>query len=330
MSRTMALIGLLGITLLPLAAQEQEQRRSCWLRDFASPDSSKVYAVCAQGTVWFTKDGGNKWEQRETKAENNLRAITFLDANRGLVIGRGGTVLATDDGGQTWVKRDSKTTENLMELSFVGDEGWVSGYAGKVLHTTDGGKTWEDQKTGTRQTLETIYFHDTKHGWAAGWAGTILRTEDGGVTWNTMKAEKATWSVSAVYFKDPQNGWLVGFAGQILRSKDGGLTWDTQKSPVTDVLSSVNFEKGGRGWITYDKGFLTSDDGGETWKDNKTASRYFLCRTTEVGNTLWALGQSVMLRHVGNEWKKVDSLIVDKTITFTSQPIAPVGPAGTK
>jgi len=337
-SRPIAIMGLLGILLLPLAAQTpqpnakaaQEQKRSCWLRDIASPTPSAVYAMCEQGTMWSTIDSGGKWEQRETGAPASLRALAFLDANRGIAVGKGGLIIGTDDGGKTWSKRPSNTTENLMEISFVGDQGWVAAYAGKILHTTDGGKTWTEQKTGTRQTLETIYFHDAQHGWAAGWAGTILRTSDGGATWETLKADKATWSVSSIYFKDNQNGWLVGFAGQILHTKDAGTNWTVQESPVKSVLTSITFGPGGRGWITYDEGFVVSEDGGETWKENKTTSRYFVSRTVQVGDTLWALGQSVVLRRVGNDWKKIDSLVVDKTINFTAEPVVPAAPAGTR
>src|SRR5215472_14969446 len=62
---------------------------SCWLRDAASPAPSTVYAMCEQGTFWITTDGGAKWTSRETAAKMPLRALTFLDANRGLVVGDG-------------------------------------------------------------------------------------------------------------------------------------------------------------------------------------------------------------------------------------------------
>jgi photosystem II stability/assembly factor-like uncharacterized protein len=330
MPRSMALVGLMGILLVPLAAQTSEQRRSCWLRDVASPSNTRVYAICEQGTLWYSLDGGKKWDHQETGAESYLRAIAFLDETHGLLIGKGGLVLATDDGGKTWVKRQSNTTENLLDISIVGQKAWAAAYAGKVMYTPDGGKTWSEQKTGIRQTLETIYFRDAEHGWAAGWAGTILRTKDGGTTWETLKSDKATWSVSAIYFKDLQNGWIVGFGGQILHTKDGGTTWAVQQSPVTAILSSINFDQSGTGWITYDEGFLTSKDGGETWTASKTEYRYFVNRTITVGNDLWALGQSVILRKTGSEWKKIDTLVVDKTITFTAPVDPPASPSGTK
>jgi photosystem II stability/assembly factor-like uncharacterized protein len=329
MSKLLAIAGLLGITLIPLHAQSAEAaKRSCWLRDSVSPTPTTIYAVCQQGTLWFSRDSGAKWDSVETGATASIRAMAFLDASRGYLIGKSGMILATEDAGKTWVARNSKTTENLMGVAFVGEQGWIAAYAGKILHTADGGKTWSEQTSGTKQTLETIYFQDAQHGWAAGWAGTVLRTTDGGATWQIMKADKATWSVSSIYFRDLQNGWLVGFGGQILRSKDGGTSWDLQDSPVKNsVLSSVAFENANRAWITLDEGFLVSEDGGDTWKAVKTPVRYFMNKTVKVGNDLWALGQSGMLRRVGTEWKKVDSLVVDKTINFTSQPAVPTGPA---
>jgi photosystem II stability/assembly factor-like uncharacterized protein len=322
MSKLLAIAGLLGITFIPLNAQTAEaSKRSCWLRDSVSPAPSTIYSICEQGTLWSSRDNGAKWESTETGASTSLRAMAFVDANRGFVVGKSGLILATEDAGKTWSPRPSKTTENLMDVAFVGQQGWIAAYAGRILHTVDGGKTWSEQNSGTKQTLETIYFHDAQHGWAAGWAGTVLRTTDGGATWQIMKAEKATWSISSIYFRDAQNGWLVGFGGQILRTKDGGTSWDLQDSPLkNNVLSSIAFENATRAWITYDEGFLVSEDAGTTWKAQKTPIRYFLGKTVVVGNELWALGQSGMLRRVGNDWKKVDTLVVDKTINFTSPP----------
>ncbi len=295
----------LSLAALPVrAAQDQ----SCWFRDASAPSASTVYVLCEQGRIWATADGGATWTARNTGAKDRLRALAFLDPKRGVAIGNGGLLLATGDGGQHWQTRDSGTDQHLLDIAFVGEQGWIAGYTGVILHSTDGGRTWAKQPTDTTQALENIFFLDQDHGWSVGWAGTILRTVDGGKTWQQVKTDAASWSLSSIYFRDANNGWLVGFAGQILRSRDGGLTWTAVTSPVKGWLTAVSFDSSNRGWITHDDGFLVSADGGQSWKPVKTGGRFFLGKLVAVNGSLWAIGQSVVLKQSGMEWRKIDSL----------------------
>jgi photosystem II stability/assembly factor-like uncharacterized protein len=309
------LVRLAGLAIVPLLAASAVDR-SCWLRDAAAPTGSVAYALCEQGNVWVTTNGGAKWASAETKAKVRLRSIVSLDPKRVIVIGDEGTMLATNDGGKTWRQRETGTKEHLLDITFQKEAGWVVGFQGVVLHTTDGGLTWKKQVTGTTQTLESVYFLDANHGWAVGWAGTILITSNGGEKWQFVKADAAQWSLSSVYFRDTMNGWAVGFGGEILRSRDGGLTWKTQPCPVRNWLTNVFFETPKKGWIAFDDGFLTSEDGGETWTQHTMEGKYFLSKLVPSGNSLYAVGQSALLRRTGGTWQKVDNLVLD-TVSLT-------------
>jgi photosystem II stability/assembly factor-like uncharacterized protein len=63
---------------------------SCWIA--GSPGSR----------VFHTSNSGHTWRTFETGQPLPLRAMTFLDANRGWAVGSLGTILATRDGGQSW------------------------------------------------------------------------------------------------------------------------------------------------------------------------------------------------------------------------------------
>jgi photosystem II stability/assembly factor-like uncharacterized protein len=317
------LAGLLGMSILPLLADGGGDG-SCWLRDASAPARSVVYTLCEQGAVWSTPDGGATWAKRDTGAKERLRALAFVDATRGYVVGDHGLFLATADGGKSWQAQSLGTKEHLMDITFVGESGWLSGFQGVLLHSTDGGRTWTKQETGTTQTLETVYFLDQDHGWSVGWAGTILLTTDGGKHWKHVQSDAANWSLTAVHFRDPKTGWMVGFAGQILRTHDGGLTWQVQPSPVKGWLTSVQFDSSNRGWITYDDGFLVSEDGGKSWKAVPIEGQYFLGKLLSVDRSLWAIGQSVVLKQAdGLKWSRISSLVPNRSLGVDATPTTP-------
>ena len=278
------LLALGAIPLVTFAADE----RACNMRDAALPTNSITYVLCEQGLMLVTNDEGATWAQRKIpNAPAALRAVAFLDVNRGLTVGDHGSILATDE--------------------MVGEEGWIAGYDGVILHTADGGKTWQKQNAGVALSLEALFFLDTQNGWAVGWAGTALHTVDGGKKWQQVKIPGATWSLSSITFQDAKNGWIVGFAGQLFRTKDGGATWEATKTSLSSWFSSIGFDGAKRGWITTDDGFLMSADGGDTWKLQPTESQLFLNKVLRATGTTWALGPFGMMKQTaaGTEWKKI-------------------------
>ena len=296
----------LALAVIPLVSFAAD-KRACNMRDAALPTNSITYVLCEQGLLLVTNDEGATWAQRKITGSGALRAVAFLDVNRGVAVGDGGAILATQDAGRTWKARESGTTENLTDIQMVGEQGWIVGYDGVILHSADGGKTWSKQPAGVALSLEALFFVDAQNGWAAGWSGTVLHTTDAGNKWQQVKIPGATWSLSSIAFPDPRNGWIAGFAGQLFRTKDGGATWETRKTPVSSWLTSIGFDGAKRGWITTDNGFLLSEDGGETWKLQPTEGQLFLNKILRNTGTTWALGPFGMLKQTGagTQWKKI-------------------------
>jgi photosystem II stability/assembly factor-like uncharacterized protein len=296
---------LVALGLIPLATFAADER-ACNMRDAALPTNSITYVLCEQGLMLVTNDEGATWSQRKIPSTGGLRAVAFLDVNRGLTVGDGGAILATDDAGRSWQPRTSGTKEVLTDIQMVGEEGWVAGYDGVLLHTADGGKTWSKQNTGQALSLEALFFLDAQNGWAVGWSAMVLHTVDGGKKWQQVKIPGAQWSLSAITFTDAKNGWISGFAGQLFRTKDGGATWEAKKTPVSGWLTSVGFDAANRGWITSDEGFLTTTDGGDTWKLQPTEGQLFLNKVLRNTGTTWALGPFGMVKQTaGTQWKKI-------------------------
>ena len=306
------------LVLAPVLAPAADER-TCTMRDAAMPAPSLTYVLCEQGLLLTTADEGVTWTTRKIGDAQGLKALAFMDVNRGIVAGDGGTVLATADAGKTWTARKTGTTENLADIQMIGSEGWAAGFDGTILHTMDGGQTWTPQKSGVTQCIEAIQFLDAKNGWAVGWSGTILHTMDGGANWKQVKTTAAMWSLSSIFFIDATNGFISGFAGQLLRTKDGGATWEGVKTPYSGWLTSVAFDNAKRGWITTDDGFLLSVDGGTTWKATTAGAaaegqtQMFLSKLMRAPGVTWALGPFGLAKQVGDgtQWKKIENPLAD-------------------
>ena len=311
-------VPLLVVCLAPALTWGADER-TCTMRDAALPAPFLTYVLCEQGLLLVTADEGATWSTRKITDAQGLKALAFLDANRGVVVGEGGVILATADAGKTWTARKTATTENLADVQMIGREGWVAGFDGVILHTSDAGETWTPQKSGVTQSLEAIQFLDDKNGWAVGWSGTILHTTDGGASWRQVKSSAAIWSLSSIHFLDAKNGFIAGFAGQLLRTRDGGATWESVKTPYSGWLTSVSFDSANRGWITTDDGFLVSADGGATWKlttagaAGEGQTQLFLSKLLRTSGVTWALGPFGLAKQTGDgtQWKKIGNPLAD-------------------
>ncbi|HUE74167.1 MAG TPA: YCF48-related protein, partial [Pirellulaceae bacterium] len=67
--------------------------------------------------VYHSADGGQSWETLRTEQRLPIRALTFLDENRGWGVGSLGLILATRDGGRSWrVQRSGGTRTPLLGI----------------------------------------------------------------------------------------------------------------------------------------------------------------------------------------------------------------------
>jgi photosystem II stability/assembly factor-like uncharacterized protein len=95
----------------------------------------------APGTsVFHSPDGGRTWGRFSTGQSLPIRALTFLDADRGWAVGSLGTILVTRDGGRSWqIQRQGATRAALLGIfadarqvplelfaELAGDEGYLS------------------------------------------------------------------------------------------------------------------------------------------------------------------------------------------------------------
>jgi len=214
---------------------------------------------------------------------NDLRGQSWLDADRGWIVGVSGTVLKTTDGGKSWQVQDALSplsTRDLTGVSFVNaSTGWVVGVSATVLRTDDGGATWKSQTATTvpaARNFRAVSFYDSSVGVAVGDQGTttstVQYTANGGVTWRAATIPTTcTAGLSSVKMVSASTGWAVGAAGCVLKTTDGGANWTQLPAMTVAGLTSVSFEPSGNvgyvvgnvdgaSWVVY-----KTTDAGATW-----------------------------------------------------------------
>jgi photosystem II stability/assembly factor-like uncharacterized protein len=234
--------------------------------------------------------------------------------------------------------------------------GWIVGDGGVCLSTADGGNTWSAEKTGSGAILRDVRFKDAQHGWICGdndpsapevrqghimmgpgiknLSGTLLTTEDGGTTWKNSWVQSAFELPSIEISTAPAMQLGVGGAhghidGDILRSNDGGKQWAGDRSfrGLFDIRSLDD-----KRWIAVGApvmvGFmppptsplytnkncraLFSKDAGKTWDVAKGSDGRSILRraATKGSGPVLAVGdKGTILRSedAGENWSAVDS-----------------------
>jgi len=168
-----------------------------------------IWAVGAPGScVLHSGDGGQSWELQRTDQRVPLRAVTFVDAQRGWAVGALGTILATRDGGKSWRRiRGSATRVALLGLYSEAARiplelfAWASGNEGylscaEVLNRRDVELSVPDDapaEDASRAALSAVGGCGTDHAWRfpLRQAGLTLKSSDVVAVWDRWNDGRA-------------------------------------------------------------------------------------------------------------------------------------------
>lgn len=106
-------------------------------------DNQHGVAVGLAGTILYTADGGQNWEER-TFNSTRWWSVSLTQSGKAWAVGQNGSIIHSTDWGYTWTAQESGVTCELWEIFFVNDdEGWIAGggigQPGVILHTSTGG-----------------------------------------------------------------------------------------------------------------------------------------------------------------------------------------------
>lgn len=237
-------------------------------------DADHGFAVSAIGAVIRTADGGATWEVLATPSPSNVEGdwpgnvrpsawsfngVSFIDPQRGFVVGDDGLILATADGGRTWTYQGKPQYGLLRDVEFVDDShgqivGIGTGRTDQVLYTTLGtndGEIWQATTAATDDVAPTgllgVAATIPTHAVVVGDAGRILVTFDEGKTWR-LRRNGTNENLYDVTFADRRRGIAVGgvnFQGDnraiVLATNDAGEHWTAFPEPNFGWFESVTF-----------------------------------------------------------------------------------------
>jgi hypothetical protein len=134
------------------------------------------------------------------------------------------------------------------------------------------------------------------------WGG-IVRTLDGGNSWDSIPGTEnyLLWGIDRV---TDNILWAVGDYAAIIRSTDGGTTWEDK---TIDSLASQGyafrgcyFENKDTGWVVGDYRIIYTEDGGNSWTLQKTASYRLYGIDFIDQNEGWVAGTGGTIFHTTN------------------------------
>lgn len=240
-----------------------------------------------------------------------LTAVTFVDPDRGWVVGDRGVIWNTSDGGRSWQLQNSGVTCRLEAVQFhdanngwiVG--GWIQPYThethGVVLRTKDGGRTWQIVPGQTLPGLTGVRFIDHRRGWAFGngsalFPAGVFHTDDGGRTWTPiMKGESQGWVTGD--FRNERSGVVAGLSGETASVASSGVRANEPPQLGGRYVRRLRLSSETTGWLVGDGGLvLKTEDGGATWDQAESlqtagnVSPFDFRALALHGNHIWAAG----------------------------------------
>jgi len=291
-------------------------------RDLEMFDDSAGLAVGDDGYFLRTANGGTRWETGRLQVtgvvvgrNENLQAVSIVDANFAVAAGFDGVVYKTSDRGMTW---QSIGYPNLPGEYFISGVKFVSrdvgyvvgsrpGIAQGLFRTTDGGGTWTPIFPNGGYSID---FTDANHGWVVGVSGFGYRTTDGGTTWEQMLLpnQGSTPTILKIDFINENVGWAVGWDGYAAHTIDGGRNWQLQNiasmqhviiglhvlSPM-EVFAVGAASSGGAG------SFYHTSNAGATWNYSPLPSQYSLSSIfATTSRKVWISGYDGTVFHDPN------------------------------
>jgi len=246
----------------------------------------RLVAVGERGTVLWSDNAGQSWQQAQVPVQVTLTAVRFVNASTGWAVGHLGVILKTEDAGQTWA----------LQL-----DGVQAAHAVAAATRANGDQRVQRvaqrfAEEGPDKPFFDVDFHDAQHGFAVGAYNLAFATVDGGKTWTPALDRLPNAKNLHLYGVRYVGGnvFVVGEQGLLLKSTDAGASFSALASPYKGSLFGLLAARSGT-MIAYGlRGHtLRSADLGAHWDDVQTGVPVSISAAVELdGGALALLSQT--------------------------------------
>jgi len=287
-------------------AQTSVRAANSLLLDIVQAES-RLIAVGEQGTVIYSDDSGQQWQQADVESSVLLTAITIADQHNYWAVGHDGVLLHSGDQGASWQLKMSGEQINQQRLETL-----------QMLEQREQARSEPDEdalenisyaleeaeyslEDGASVPLLDIEFIDQNTGFILGGYGTLLRTADGGQSWSNIEFNSDNidrFHLNALMKQANGTLWILGEAGLLLRSDDIGLSWQAEYSPYEGSWFA-GAELDGL-YLLGLRGNLYHSATGDDWQPLDLNSEATINGAVAGQQSLWLVGQGGLLAHLEN------------------------------
>lgn len=272
-----------------------------------------------------------EWVKQNTNSFAWFKDVSFVNQNKGFIVGADGVMISTEDGGQTWVQARKFTNDTFLQVHFLNETtGWMlcernvfsreSKSTAYLRKTTDGGRNWEkvEFEDGGRERITKMIFNHDGRGWAFGEGGVFYKLQEDGNTWKRTQTAIHYLLLDGAFSVD-KVGAIVGAGGTILFTEDGGFTWEGASIiGAADTKFNAVYFSGNKGaWAVGNGGrIFFNNGGGRLWRQQQSTVTANL-NDVYFSNAMngWAVGDNGIIVHTrdgGQTWTDVDSHVTHR------------------
>ena len=223
------------------------------------------------GTVYYTADWGQTWEDRSLPTDfGPVLTLAYVPGSNGQrVVVAGEQIAYSTDAGLTWTEVGPPSSlGNLTHSAALSDTAiFLTNDRGVLLRSRDGGATWTEVSLPIEEAWTSLQFVEDTLGWLGSRYGDILRSTDGGQSWTVLHDSTFEGRIE-LHFFTPDFGYAAS-GKDFIRTLDGGQTWDTL---AQHILTRLVHDLVAIDYLhilaTQGPFMAVSHDGGLTWQSD--------------------------------------------------------------
>lgn len=272
---------------------------------------ARLVAVGERGTVLWSDDGGQHWQQARVPVQVTLTSVRFADERIGWAAGHLGVILKTEDGGRTWARQLDGVQLAAGLLAAAGSDERARHNAERMA------------QEGPDKPFFDIEVLDAQRAAVVGAYGLAFATRDGGAHWIPLPVSAANPRNLHLYgIRVIDDRWfVVGEQGLVLRSVDGGASFAALALPYKGSFFGLLAARSGTLLAYGLRGNAwRSADRGESWDKVELGTQISLQAGLERRD-----GELVLLSQTGDLFVSRDDA---RTFTRTAPPAGALPAAG--